>query len=118
VLKNTPDDRLRAYIIWLPMFPGDSRGWAKTRSDEFSDPRLSYHWDGDKLTGQAWQKVLGTSREAWDVYLLYSAQSQWVKEPPAPNFWMHQLRGVTTAPVWDAAAFEPKVKELLNQAKR
>jgi hypothetical protein len=118
VLKDNPDDRLRAHIIWLPMFPGDSRGWAKTRSDEFNDRRLSYYWDGDKLTGQQWQKVLGTSREAWDVYLLYSAQSKWDKEPPSPDFWMHQLRGVTTAPGWDAAAFEAKAKELLNQVKK
>ena len=100
------------------MFPGDSRGWAKTRSDEFSDRRLSYYWDANKLTGQQWQKVLGTSRESWDIYLLYSAQSQWDKEPPKPDFWMHQLRGVTTAPSWDAGAFEVKVKELLNQVKR
>ena len=85
MLKNTPDDRLRAYIVWLPMFPGDSRGWAKTRSDEFSDRRLSYYWDGDKRAGQQWQKVLGTSKEAWDVYLLYGAQSQWDKQPPVPS---------------------------------
>src|SRR5260221_14778821 len=26
VLKNVSDDRVRAYIVWLPMFPGDSRG--------------------------------------------------------------------------------------------
>ena len=100
------------------MFPGDSRSWAKTRSDEFSEERLSYYWDGDKLTGQQWQKVLGTSREAWDVYLLYGAESQWDKEPLLPDFWMHQLRGVTTAPVWDAAAFEAKTKELLNKLKK
>ncbi len=42
VLKNIPDDELRAYIVWLPMFPGDSRDWAKTRSGEFSDRRLTY----------------------------------------------------------------------------
>jgi len=62
--------------------------------------------------------VLGTPKEAWDVYLLYGAQSQWDKEPPAPDFWMHQLRGVTTAPSFDTAAFEAKAKELLSQAKR
>src|SRR5205807_7701120 len=95
VLKNVSDDRLRAYIVWLPMFPGDSQEWAKIRSDEFSNKRLSYYWDGNKLTGQQWQQVLGTSRTAWDVYLLYSAESRWDEEPAAPDFWMHQLGGVT-----------------------
>ena len=118
VLKSIPDDRLRACIVWLPMFPGDSREWAQTRADEFSDKRLSYYWDGDKLTGKAWQKVLGTKREAWDVYLLYGAASQWDKEPAAPDFWMHQLGGVTTAPRLDAATFEAKAKELLSQGKK
>ena len=118
VLTSVPDDRLRAYIIWLPMLPGDSRSWAKSRSDEFSDTRLSYYWDGNRLTGQQWQKVLGTNRTAWDVYLLYGAASQWDEEPATPNFWMHQLGGVSTASRLDEATFEARVKELLGQAKR
>lgn len=118
VLKEIPDERLRAYIVWLPMFPGDSRKWAQTRADEFSDKRLSYYWDGEKLSGKEWQKLLGTKREAWDVYLLYGAASQWDKEPATPDFWMHQLGGVTHAPTLDEEAFETKVKELLSQAKK
>jgi len=57
-------DGLRAYVVWLPMFPGDSQDWANTRSNEFSDQRLNYYWDGNRLTGLQWQKVLGTSRAA------------------------------------------------------
>jgi len=113
-----PDDRLKAYIVWLPMFPGDSLDWAKTRTAEFSDKRLSYYWDGDKLAGKEWQKALGTKREAWDVYLLYGATSQWEKEPAAPDFWMHQLGGVTNAPQLDQAVLEVKAKELLSKVKR
>jgi hypothetical protein len=100
------------------MFPGDSRKWAQTRSDEFSDKRVSYYWDGEKLAGKAWQKVLGTNREAWDVYLLYGAGSRWDKEPATPDFWMHQLGGVTTAPRLDEEAFQAKTKELVNKLKR
>lgn len=118
VLKAIPDERLRVYIIWLPMFPGDSRKWAQTRSDEFSDKRVSYYWDGEKIAGKAWQKTLGTKREAWDVYLLYGAGSQWDKEPATPDFWMHQLSGVTTAPRLDEEAFQAKTKELVNKLKR
>jgi hypothetical protein len=117
-LKAIPDERLRVYIVWLPMFPGDSRKWAQTRSDEFSDKRVNYYWDSEKIAGKAWQKTLGTKREAWDVYLLYGAGSQWDKEPTSPDFWMHQLSGVTAAPVLDEAAFETKAKELLGKVKR
>jgi hypothetical protein len=117
-LKAIPDDRLRVYIVWLPMFPGDSRKWAQIRSDEFSDKRVSYYWDGEKIAGNAWQKTLGTKREAWDVYLLYGAGSQWGKEPATPDFWMHQLSGITTAPWLDEGAFQAKTKELLSKVKR
>lgn len=118
VLKAIPDERLRAHIVWLPMFFGDSRKWAQTRSDEFSDKRVTYYWDGEKLTGKEWQKLLGTKREAWDVYLLYGASSQWDKELTKPDFWMHQLGGVTHAPQLDQEAFEAKVKVMLSQIKR
>jgi hypothetical protein len=118
VLKAIADERLRAYIVWLPMFPGDSRKWAQIRTEEFSDKRLSYYWDGEKLTGLRWQKLLGTKREAWDVYFLYNATSQWDKEPTAPDYWMHQLGGVTTAQPLDEAVFEAKAKELLGKITR
>jgi len=118
ILKAIPDERLRAYIVWLPMFPGDSRAWAQTRSGEFSDKRLSYYWDGERLTGKEWQRVLGLKPLAWDVYFLYGATSQWDKEPGVPDFWMHQLSGVTNALSWDKATFEAKVKDSLSQAKK
>ena len=117
VLKDIPDSRLRAYIVWLPMFPGDSRSWAQTRSDEFRDDRLSYYWDGSRLTGGEWGKTLGIDRTAWDVYFLYGSRSQWDGTAPQPSFWMHQLGGVTKAPHLNEQEFEDKVKELLASVK-
>ncbi len=117
VLKEIPDQRLHAYIVWLPMFPSDSRSWAQTRSDEFKDDRLSYYWDGSKLTGEEWNKTLGLNRTAWDVYFLYGSGSQWDGAAPAPSFWMHQLGGVTKAPHLNKEEFKNKVKELLASVK-
>lgn len=117
VLKNVPDDRLRAYIVWLPMFPGDSRSWAQTRSNEFSDPRVSYYWDGGRVTGDDWGKALGIDRTAWDVYFLYGANEKWSDGTPTPAFWMHQLGGITKAPMLNKNDFEAKVKELLASTR-
>jgi hypothetical protein len=115
VLKNVPDDRVRAYIVWLPIFGGDFHGAAKDLSKEMPDKRVTYFQDSDSLTGNLWEKVLQTEREmAWDVYLLYGADAQWEKEPPLPYFWMHQLTGVTKAPRLNVEAFEKKLKEMLN----
>ena len=118
VLKNISDARLKVYIVWLPMFPSDSKEWAQTRSEEFSNKRLSYYWDSERITGKEWQKVLGMKSVAWDVYLLYGAESQWDKELAAPDFWMHQLGAVTNAPRLDEGAFEAKAKALLSQVKK
>lgn len=117
VLIEIPDNRLRAYIVWLPMFPSDSRSWAQTRSGEFKDDRLSYYWDGSKLTGEEWNKTLGINRTAWDVYFLYGSASQWDAAAPVPSFWMHQLGGVAKAPHLNKEEFKQKIKELLATVK-
>ncbi|MBI4484247.1 MAG: hypothetical protein HY652_15335 [Acidobacteria bacterium] len=117
VLNNIPDGRLRAYIIWLPAIQSDDRASAEERSAEFADPRLTYFWDGGRLTGKLWQRALDIPRFAWDVYFLYGAEAHWEKEPAVPDFWMHQLDGVTTAPLLNQPEFELKVKELLGKAK-
>ncbi len=114
ILKNITDERLRAHIIWLPMFPGDSRRQAQKRSNEFSDARLDYFWDGDQVTGQVWQDVLGIGRLAWDVYFLYDADVQWQEKPTQPDFWMHQLNGVDPAFFLDRQVFEAEARKLLD----
>ncbi|MGH7452040.1 MAG: hypothetical protein ACRENG_11880, partial [bacterium] len=58
-MKNISNERLKAYIIWLPVLPTDNRNWAVKRTNEFSDVRVRYFWDGDQLTGQIWLRVLG-----------------------------------------------------------
>jgi len=118
VLKNISDDRLRAYIIWLPILESDDRTAAEKRSGEFADKRLTYFWDDDRLTGKVWQRVLDIGGIAWDVYFLYGADAQWEKEPTVPDFWMHQLGSVRNAPRLNASEFELKVKELLGKATR
>jgi len=49
------------------------------------------------------------------VYLLYGVEAQWDKEPPQPYLWMHQLAGVTIAPIWDEDKFTEEIKGVLNR---
>ncbi|MEW6207835.1 MAG: hypothetical protein AB1631_05670 [Acidobacteriota bacterium] len=118
VLKNIPDDRFAAYIVWLPMIRTDNRDAAVTRSTEFADKRLSYFWDGDRMTGKLWQKVLNFSATAWDIYFLYGAETRWEKEPSLPEFWMHQL-GVAQgmAPMLNQEEFEAEARKMLAKIK-
>lgn len=117
-LKSVNDDRVRTYIVWLPIFGGDFKGEARKLSDSFPDKRVSYFLDPDSLSGNLWEGVLKTEREiAWDVYLLYGAAARWEKAPPPPDFWMHQLDRVTKAPRLDQAEFTARLKEMLTEIK-
>jgi hypothetical protein len=117
-LKSVGDGRVRAYIVWLPIFGGDFKGEARKLSDGFPDKRVSYFLDPESLSGHFWERILKTEREiAWDVYLLYGAGAQWEKDPLPPDFWMHQLDGVTKAPRLDQPEFTAKLKEMLSEIR-
>ena len=115
VLENIEDDNLRATIVWMPILRSDNRKAAEKRVGEFSDKRLTYFWDGDRLTGKLWKRVLEIKGVAWDVYFLYGALAKWKDDaPPKPDFWMHQLR-VKKAHHLNREKFEVKTKELLKK---
>ena len=117
-LKSVSDGRVKAYVVWLPIFGGDFRGEARKLSNSFRDKRVSYFIDAKSETGKLWERVLRTERLiAWDVYLLYAAGSNWEEEPPQPAFWMHQLGGVTKAPTFNEGTFRAKLKDMLDEMK-
>lgn len=101
------------------MLDSDNRASAEKRSGEFADKRLAYFWDGDRLTGKAWQRVLDLRGIAWDVYLLYGADARWEKGLlPAPDFWMHRLGIVgERAPFLNVRELEQKIKEWLGNGR-
>jgi hypothetical protein len=117
-LKNVTDDRVKAYIVWLPIFGGDFKGEGRNLSRSFPDTRVSYFSDPESLSGELWERVLKTEREiAWDVYMLYGPEAKWEQEPPLPDYWMHQLGGVTKAPRLNEETFRAKLKEMLSDIK-
>jgi hypothetical protein len=118
VLRNISDQRLKAYIIWLPVLSTDNRNWAAKRMKELPDSRVRHFWDGEKLTGQIWRRVLGLEVPlSWDTYFLYGHKTHWRHEPTLPDFWMHQLSYEKNRRdnFLDAPAFEQKARELLER---
>lgn len=119
--KHPHDARLRGFVVWLPMLPSDSKDAAGAQAASFVDGRLMQHWDGNRASGNLLAKTLGLKGAAWDVYLLYAPGVKWTgDQPPAPTFWMHQLReesGADQRACLNPAVFEGKVAELLRPAK-
>jgi len=74
------------------MLPGDSEITAKEKAVIFNDPRVLQFWDPDRLSGKAIADGLGyEDRVAWDIYLFYTPESEWIEHPPEPAGWMHQI---------------------------
>jgi hypothetical protein len=118
VLKDVPNDQVRVYVVWDPIFGGNFDSEAKKLPNSFPDERVSYFKDPNSLAGNLWESVLKTGREiAWDVYLLYGANARWEDKPPVPDFWMHQLSGVTTAPTLEVGKFTEELRGLLAKLK-
>lgn len=93
VFDKTASSDLKAFLVWLPMLAGDDPEAAVRQAATFTDPRLTEGWDGGRAIGDLFARRLALRATAWDVYLLYGRGVRWEgTEPPAPSFWMHQLR--------------------------
>lgn len=113
-----PDDRVRVYVVWDPIFGGRFDQASQELADRFPDKRVTYFKDPTSLAGDLWKRVLEIQREiAWDVYMLYSGGAEWKTDPPKPDYWMHRLWGVTNGPMFQEATFAAKLKEMLNQTE-
>ena len=64
-----------------------------------SDSRVTQFYDPDKVSGLELAERLGakSGEVAWDVYLFYDEQDQWIEQLPGPKDWVHQLKGSSWA---------------------
>ncbi|HEY9787245.1 MAG TPA: hypothetical protein V6D17_17780 [Candidatus Obscuribacterales bacterium] len=106
-------------IVFVPMIDGDTHESADRQATELIDRRVKHRWDGEKSISEAFAPVLGLTKPAWDVYLVYDSQAEWTdKTPPKPSFWMHQLssdRGAPRAWFLDQESFNEQVKMYLDE---
>src|SRR5438105_4632499 len=63
--------------------------------------------------------VLSIDRDAWDMFLVYGPDVRWIgANPPKPDFWMHQLPGIDSAPRLDGNELASQVLRRLPSAAR
>jgi hypothetical protein len=74
------------------MLPGDSEVTAKEKAVIFNDARVRQFYDPDQRSGKTIAENLGyDGKVAWDIYLFYQSGDEWIKAPPTPAYWMHQI---------------------------
>ena len=122
VLDKIKSDKLQVFVVWIPVLKADIRDFAEDSSKMFTDKRVKQYWDGDKKLGNAFGKVVELPERrgkrltlAWDIYFAFDAETEWKKEPPKPDYWMHQLGQDDRR--WDGDKFRKEVQKLLKAIK-
>jgi hypothetical protein len=100
MLEENPNPNLNILIVWIKMYEVDSIATVREASNLFSsDPRVTQFYDPAQLCGQEVAEGLGakSGEVAWDVYLFYDQQAEWIEQLPQPIDWVHQLGGSSWA---------------------
>jgi hypothetical protein len=114
-LKN-PD--VRAYSVWVPILGSDEEARVTKATTRLPDSRVSHFWDAKGELVKSYARVLALGdRPAWDVYLLYGPEAEWKTDPPTPDAWMHQLRGVDASRFLDGEKLAAELAALVERTK-
>ncbi len=94
IFKDLKSEKLKGFLVWLPMLSKDSSHEAAVQSATMKDDRIGLEgWNQGKEIGEAFSKTLKLKNTTWDVYLVYAPGIKWTgDEPSMPTFWMHQLQ--------------------------
>ncbi len=73
------------------MMETDNASTASQVVQNVPDPRAQHFFDPQQMVGKAIAKSLGSDGHvAWDVYMFFSPDSEWIVDPPAPVAWFYQ----------------------------
>jgi hypothetical protein len=118
IFAKFDSNKLKGFVLWIPMLENDVESAAQARSESIADPRIAQFWDGERNCGNLFARALHLDKTpaAWDVYLLYSPRMLWENEdaPPEPAFWMHQLSSCDPNLRLDSQKFADETRFLLE----
>jgi hypothetical protein len=120
VLEQVKNSDLRVYSVYVPILGGDDEASVPAALKSLPDSRVMFYWDAKGELTQGYSRVLqlGDKRPAWDVYLLFDRNAEWKGEPPVPNYWMHQLRGVSPERRLNGDTLANEIKRTLERGER
>ena len=116
VLEQVKNSDLRVYSVYVPILRGDDEASVSSAINRLSDSRVVSFWDGKGEVAQSYSPVLKLKAglPAWDVYMVFDREADWKTQPPAPNYWMHQLGGVAPERRLNGDTLAAEIKKVLN----
>jgi hypothetical protein len=119
VLQKIGDERLHAYVVWLPILDDDSRAAAARAGAVLHDPRAVQMWAAEPGLRDVLRGPLAVQREVWDVVLVYGPEAVWEGEtPPPPAYLSHMWEDLDLlrAEQFDGLRLADQVRSLLASA--
>jgi hypothetical protein len=109
---------VRVYVVWVPSLPADDESKVPAATARIPGERARHYWDAEGRLKAAYQRALKKDEPAWDVYYVYAREAEWKDElPPAPAYYIHQLRSLPPDRMLDGARLAEEMRKLLQQTK-
>jgi hypothetical protein len=101
----------------VPCLPPDDESRVPAATAKIPDGRASHYWNADGKLKADYQRVMKMEEPAWDVYYVYGPDAEWKDEPPAPVYYMHQLRSLPPERMLDGDKLAEEMRKLLGQKR-
>jgi len=82
------DPRVQTFVVHVPALRAQEKD-VPPAIELMNGPRITHYWDEVGRSGLEFKKAMGVDKYAWDVFLIYGADTTWqpASTPPGPAFW-------------------------------
>src|SRR5712691_12845238 len=120
VVSKFSSDKLAVYVVWVPLLNLQDPATLQRHAHQYaslipSGPRVTHYSDPGAYVGKKYGPIIAVpyGSPAWDVYFAFDANARWGDTPPMPNYWEHQLGGMSQDQYLDGPRFAEQVRKLL-----
>lgn len=110
IMRETPVNRLRAYVVFAPANDADDRRTALAAASKYVESRVAYFWDPNQSVARAFQPIAGSHDPSQGGCLLYDTGSIVRKTPDEPALWLD-----ADGSGFDGKTLDSRVHELLDR---
>ena len=113
--RKLADPRMVTFVVYVPTLGAREKNVVPA-SQLISNAQTTFYWENTGIIGRLMQRALGANVYIWDFYAIYGPRAVCSNDqPPAPDFYQHQVQGLPPEKRLDASVFATQVDEFLAQ---